>query len=72
MSRKDVYPLPRIDDILDTLGQTKFFSSLDLCSGYWQIEMHPDSRPKTAFVTVCTSLCDSLLDFVMAPQPFNG
>ena len=50
-SRKDVYLLPRIDDILDTLGQTKFFSSLDLCSGYWQIEMHPDSRPKTAFVT---------------------
>ena len=51
VSRKDVYPLPRIDDILDTLGQTKFFSSLDLCSGYWQIEMHPDSRSKTAFVT---------------------
>ena len=51
MSRKDVYPLSRVDDILDTLGQTKFFSSLDLCSGYWQIAMHPDSRPKTAFVT---------------------
>ena len=46
-----MYPLPRIDDILDTLGETKYFSSLDLCSGYWQIELHPDSRPKSAFVT---------------------
>ena len=51
MSRKDVYPLPRIDDILDTLGEMKYFSSLDLCSGYWQIELHPDSWPKSAFVT---------------------
>ena len=51
VSRKDVYPLPRINDILDTLGETKYFSSLDLCSGYWQIELHPESRPKSAFVT---------------------
>jgi hypothetical protein len=51
VSRKDVYPLPRIDDIFDTLGDTKYFSSLDLCSGYWQIELEPESRPKSAFVT---------------------
>ena len=51
VSRKDVYPLPRIDDILDTLGETRYFSSLDLCSGYWQIELHPESRPKSVFVT---------------------
>ena len=35
VTRKDVYPLPRIDDILDTLGGMKFFSSLDFASGYW-------------------------------------
>ena len=46
-----MYPLPCIDDILDTLGETKYFSSLDLGSGYWQIELHPESRPKSAFVT---------------------
>ena len=51
VTRKDVYPLPRIDDILDTLGGTRYFSSLDLCSGYWQIELDPESRPKSAFVT---------------------
>ena len=43
------FPLPRIDDLLDQLGQSRFFSTLDLASGYWQI--HPDSRKKTAFVT---------------------
>ena len=51
VTRKDVYPLPRIDDILDTLGDSKYFSSLDLCAGYWQIELEPESRPNTAFVT---------------------
>ena len=51
VTRKDVYPLPHIDDILDTLGQRKFFSTLDLSSGFWQIELDPASRPKSAFTT---------------------
>ena len=32
---KDTYPLPRIDECLDSLGDTKFFSALDAISGYW-------------------------------------
>ena len=51
MMEKDVYPLPRIDDILDTLGETRYFTSLDLAAGYWQIEMDPESCEKSAFVT---------------------
>ena len=47
----DTFPLPQIDDLLDQLGQSRFFSTLDLASGYWQIRVHPDSRKKTAFVT---------------------
>ena len=43
VTRKDVYPLLRIDDILDTLGQWKFFSTIDLSSGFWQIELDPAS-----------------------------
>ena len=46
---KDSYPLPRIDDCLDTLQGTKWFSTFDLASGYWQMGVHPDDRPKTAF-----------------------
>ena len=51
ITKKDVYPLPRIDDILDTLGKTKYFSSLDLCLGYWQVELDEESRQKSAFAT---------------------
>ena len=47
----DTFPLPRIDDVLDQLGKAKYFSTLDLAAGYWQIQMNPDSRQKTAFVT---------------------
>ena len=45
------YPLPHIDDILATLGESKCFSCLDLKSGYWQVEMDPAHKSKTAFVT---------------------
>ena len=49
--KKNVYPLPRIDDILDTLSEARYFSRLDLASGFWQIEMDPATREKSAFVT---------------------
>lgn len=48
---RDNFPLPRIDDTLDALVHTEYFTTLDLKSGYWQIEMHPTSREKTAFIT---------------------
>ena len=48
---KDSYPLPRIDDSLDTLRQAKYFSTLDLASGYWQIELSEDAKAKSAFCT---------------------
>jgi hypothetical protein len=51
VTRQDAYPLPRIDDIFDSLGQAKWFTSLDLASGYWQVEVTPQDREKTAFIT---------------------
>ena len=48
---KDAYPLPRIDDSLGQLSGKKWFSTLDRCSGYWQVEMESEDRPKTAFAT---------------------
>ena len=50
VTRKDSFPMPLVSDTLDALNGTKYFSTLDLKSGYWQIEMHPGSREKTAFV----------------------
>ena len=51
VTRKDAYPLPLIEDCLDCLGGAKFFSTLDLQSGYWQLEIKEEDRPKTAFST---------------------
>ena len=47
---KDSYPLPRIETCLDSLRGSRFFSSLDLRSGYWQAALDPGSADKTAFV----------------------
>ena len=51
VTKADTFPLPRVDDILDQLGDSRFFSTLDLASGYWQVRVDPGSMEKTAFVT---------------------
>lgn len=48
---KDAYPLPRIDECLDSLSGAKWFSTMDINSGFWQIEMTEKDKEKTAFVT---------------------
>lgn len=45
----DAFPLPHISEILDQLGQAKYFSTLDLASGYYQILTDEKDREKTAF-----------------------
>ena len=48
-TKKDAYPLPRINDALNAMKGAKYFSCLDLKRGFYQTEMDPDSRDKTAF-----------------------
>ena len=62
LTRKDAYPLPRVDDTLDTLSGSKWFSTLDLISWYWQVEVAEEDREKTAF---CTP--DGLFEFKVMP-----
>jgi hypothetical protein len=50
ITKKDAYPIPRIDDTLDTLHGARYFSCVDLASGYWQVELQED-KEKTAFST---------------------
>ena len=49
-TKKDTYPLPLIEECLDALSGNMYFSTLDMASGYWQIEVEPEDRPKTAFI----------------------
>ena len=51
VTRKDRYPLPRIDDALDALAGCKYFSTLELQSGYHQVAMDSDSIEKIAFIS---------------------
>jgi hypothetical protein len=51
MTKKDCYPLPRIDDMLETLSGCQWFTSLDLANGFWQVELDPKDREKSTFIT---------------------
>ena len=62
VTRKDVFPIPRIDDLLDQLKGKKVFSTLDARCGYCQIKVKEESREKTAFVTF-----DGLCEFRVMP-----
>ena len=64
ITKLDSFPLPRVDDSLDLLANTAYFSSLDLASGYWQVGMAPDSQQKTAF-------CSHLGHYEFTVMPFG-
>lgn len=64
---KDVYPLPRIEDVLHRLSGARFFTSLHLESGFWQVPMAEEHREKKAFVTP-----DGLFEFLCLPFGFCG
>lgn len=50
ITKSDVYPLPRIDEILERLGNTKYFTCLDLTSGFHQLPIYEPHQEKTAFI----------------------
>lgn len=49
VTKMDMFPLTRVDDLLDLLANTPYFSTLDLMSGYRQVGMDQKSQPKMAF-----------------------
>ena len=67
VTKMDVFPLPRIDDSIDILLHSRYFSTLDLRSGYWQAKMAPGSIEKTDM-----NLWSCHLAYVMLPRPSDG
>jgi hypothetical protein len=74
-TRKDAFDLPRIEETIDCLKGAKYFSCLDLKSGYWQIEVEEDHKPITAFSVGPLGFYEfNSMPFGLsnAPQRFNG
>ena len=68
ITKKVSYPLPRIDTTLDAFAGSIWFSTLDLKSGYWQVELQEEDKEKTAFTTG-----SGLWQFVVMPfRKANG
>ena len=51
VTEKDAYPLPNIGLVFDTLSGSRWYNTIDMASGYWQVPLHPDSKKLTAFAT---------------------
>jgi hypothetical protein len=62
VTRKDAYPLPRVDDTLDEIKDANYYAHLDLASGFWQVRVRDKDIHKTAFQTL-----DGLMEWVTIP-----
>ncbi|XP_044860608.1 uncharacterized protein LOC123363556 [Mauremys mutica] len=67
LSKFDAYPMPRVDELLDRLGEAHYITTLDLTKGYWQIPLEPRSKEKTAFATL-----SGLYHFTRMPFGLHG
>ena len=69
ITKKNSYPLPVIDEILALLGTAKYFTTLDLKSGYWQVAMEESDREKTAFTCHAGLFEFNVMPFGLANAP---
>ena len=63
----ETYPIPRVDDILDQVGQVKYITTVDLAKGYWQVPVAEEDWHKTVFITT-----KGLYQFRMMPFGLCG
>ncbi|KZS13498.1 Uncharacterized protein APZ42_021358 [Daphnia magna] len=71
VTKRDVYPLPRMDDVFDCLAGAKIFSSLDLASGYWLVSVADSDRYKTAYFPAAYGPCTRAVKVENVPCLFG-
>ena len=71
VTKADVYPLPNVNEILSSLEGSRFFSNMDLQAGFHQLELTPDSKERTAFVTSSGLYQYKVLPFGCVTAPVN-
>ncbi len=61
-TRRDMFPMPLVEDVIDQLGKSMWFTALGLQSGFWQIRMAPEDMKKTTLITKT-----GLYDWIVMP-----
>ena len=69
ISLSDAYPIPRISDILEKIGHSKYLSRFDLTKGYWQVPLSEDTKEKSAFITPYGLYEFNVMPFGMKTSP---
>ena len=69
ITKKESFPMPNVDHLLDSLAGSKYFSSLDLGQAYYQVALQKESQEKTAFSTKEGQFCFNRLPFGLATAP---
>ena len=59
-TKKDAYPLPRMQETMESMVGIRFFSTMDLKSGFWQVKMAKDSQQYTTFTVGSMGVCEFL------------
>ena len=69
ITERQIFPMPNIEQMLDSLNGSLFFSTIDLGSAYYQVELTEDSQEKTAFSTRTGQFCFNRMPFGIAAAP---
>ena len=69
VTRKDAYPMPRVDEIFYKLGRAHYFTTLDLVSGYWQVPVNEEDIEKTAFTVSSNHYEFTIMPFGLTNAP---
>ena len=68
-AERPIFPIPNVDEIFDSMGKAKYFSTIDLGQAYYQVELTEDSKLKTAFSTKTKQYCFNRMPFGIAAAP---